>query len=179
MHFTAVSEATVKMATDREVCFQNSKQHHVSGWSTARQTACGRWVRKTDSYRVTQFVEKSFALIHSIIVTAWPQAVGVGDCSTLGVLQTRYIEPWCVTNEIYRTLVCYIRDISTDVFRSVTNICQYRWQEIRSTISSYSSCLLSAVQISQEIMAFRFKEKQLILLFVYTSLYSLRAFLFK
>ena len=92
MHFTAVWEATVKMATDRQVCFQSSKQHHVSGWSTARQTACGRWVRKTDSYRVTQFVQKYFALIHCIIVTAGPQALDVRDSSTLDVLQTRYNE---------------------------------------------------------------------------------------
>jgi len=149
MHFTAVWEATVKMATDREVCFQSSKQHHVSGWSTARQTACGRWVRKPDSYRVTQFVDKSVALMHCVIVTAGPQVLDVGDCSTLGLLQTRYIEPWCVTNEIYRTIL----------FRSVANIWQYRWQAICSTISCNSSCLLLAVQILQEMMAFHFKEK--------------------
>jgi len=142
------------------VCFQSNKEHHVSGWSTARQTACGRWVRKTDSYRVTQFVEKSFALIHTIIVTSEPHAVGAGDCSTLGVLQTRYIELWYVTNEIYRPML----------FRSGTNIWQQRWQEICYTISYYSSCLLRAVQIWQELMVFHFKDKPLIL-FVFTSIY--------
>ena len=145
MHFTAVREATVKMATDRDVCFQSSKQHHVSGWSTARQTACGRWVRKTDSYRVTQFAQKSFSLMHCITVTAGPQALHVADCSTLGVLQTRYIELWCVTNKIYRTTL----------FRSVTNIWQHWWQASCSTISGYSSCLLLAAQIWQETVAYR------------------------
>ena len=62
-------------------------------------------MRKTDSYRVTQFVEKSFVLMHSTIVTAGPQAVGVKNYSTVCVLQTRYIERWCVTNEIYRQML--------------------------------------------------------------------------
>jgi hypothetical protein len=161
MHFTVVSEATVKMATDREVCFQSSKQHNVSGWSDARQTACGRWVRKTDSYKVTQFVEKSFVIMHNISVTAGPETVGVVGCSTVCVLQTRYIELWCVSNEIYRPML----------FCSVTNIWQYQWKEICSTISCYSSCLLFAVQKWCEIMTFHFKEKSLIFVFVYTSVH--------
>jgi hypothetical protein len=141
--------------------FQSSKQHHVSGWSTDRQTACGRWVRKPDGYRVTQFVENSFTIMHCITVTTGPQAVLVTDCSTLGVLQTRYIEPLCVTNEIYRPML----------FRSVTNIWQYLWQEIGCTISCYSSCLLLCVELWQEIMAFHFKEKPLIFLFGYIFVY--------
>jgi hypothetical protein len=156
----------------------------VAGAPSVRLLVAGKWEKPiVNSYWVCREILCPYAQHHC---HSRPTGCGCSrhlvcykrDISNLGMLQTIYIEPWYVTNEIYRTLVCNKRGISN------LGVLQTRYmdrcfsqcrQHLTASVAGnlfyhfllfklFVSCC--TVQIWQGIMAFHFKRKPLIFMFV-------------